>query len=595
MNARNRSVSSSESIALADVNEFIAAYEASPRFGESEVRFSILRNFTVDGIDLFLKYRCYQAHVTPTISIGSYDTIIQEVMDKTSHVHASAPDVIILALLLETFAPDSTSPTWSADETQAELERLFSLIGTESQALVAVNTFIPPLHPESGLICRAGRRDKASEVAKLNQFIRSYVRERPDRFLLLDWERLALTLGAEGTFDSRFWFMYKSPFKKSFLDLYAQELAKIAKALRGMTKKCLVLDCDNTLWGGVLGEEGLHGIKLDRHTYPGNVFYAFQQNVLNLADRGVLLALCSKNNEDEVWEVLNQHPACLLKKKHLASWRVNWQDKATNISELARELNLGLDSFVFIDDNPTECDLVRTLLPEVTVLTVPQRLYTYPPILWEDGLFDAITASREDDQRSAMYGQERLRSLEQAKFDSMEQFLASLEISISVHEATAGELPRMAQLTQKTNQFNLTTKRYTEAQIQYFASDPSMAIISLGVQDRFGDSGLTGVLIARHIGESCLIDTFLLSCRVIGKSIEMAFLRRGLELLKARWGPVQFIGEYIPSRKNGQVAQFWNQAGFTECAHAAESDSRLYTTAPGYPGPSPISHIRVED
>ncbi len=391
-----------------------------------------------------------------------------------------------------------------------------------------MNTFVPPYYSDFGISSAKDLSSHHNEVLQLNQLIREYVLSNSARFVLVDWERFVRLLGAGESMDYRFWYMSKAPFKKAFLDLYALELVKMARALKGKSKKCLILDCDNTLWGGVIGEDGLQGIKLDRHSYPGNIFYEFQKSILRLHDRGVLIALCSKNNEQDVWDVLEGHPDCLLKREHLSAWRVNWSDKASNISDLAAELNLGLDSFVFVDDNPVECGLIQDMLPEVTVLQVPDKLYTYPQLLKCDGLFDTLSFSTEDRQRSQMYRDESNRKHEQAKFETLDQYLASLSLSIKVHPAKEDEVPRVAQLTQKTNQFNLTTRRYSEAKISGLSKDPEWTVMSLFVRDKFGESGLTGVLIAHKDGDVGIIDSLLMSCRILGRNIEKAFVLKPL-------------------------------------------------------------------
>ena len=255
--------------------------------------------------------------------------------------------------------------------------------------------------------------------------------------------------------------------------------------LKGKAKKCVVVDCDDTLWGGVVGEDGLDGIKLDRNSYPGKAFYDFQTGLLHLAERGILVVLCSKNNEADVLEVLDKHPGCRLKRKHLSAWRVNWQDKASNIAEIAEELNLGLDSFVFVDDNPVECGLVKELLPEVTVLQVPQKLHELPSLLFEQGFFDAFRLTEEDHKRAQLYQSESPRRQSRGGFKSVEEYLSSLETVAVIHRMRSGEIPRVAQLTQKTNQFNLHPKRYSERDVAAFADRPDAAVFTLSVSDRF--------------------------------------------------------------------------------------------------------------
>jgi FkbH-like protein len=393
--------------------------------------------------------------------------------------------------------------------------------------------------------------------------------------------------------DYRFWYMSKAPFKQSFLNLYALEVFKIVRALKGKIKKCLLLDCDNTLWGGVVGEDGISGISLDRHSYPGNVYYDFHKQILRLHDRGVLIALVSKNNEEDVWEILERHSDCLIKRKHLSAWRVNWNDKAENIRSIAAELNLGIDSFVFVDDSPVECDLVRGLLPDVSVIQVPSKLYLLPGVLARDGLFDTLVLSAEDRIRSAMYQAETLRKQAEGTFTTLEEYLTTLGLEATIHLARLDDLARIAQLTQKTNQFNLTTRRYSVAQIEAFHHSSNAAVFSLNVSDRFGDSGLTGVLIALREGTVGKIDTFLLSCRVLGRNLETVFLDRCLVMLQKCWGVSKWFAEYIPSPKNGQTADFYSRVGFTVIQE--DSAVKVYQSNSDQRQSLEISYISVKE
>lgn len=555
--------------------------------------FNFLRNFTIEGIEPFIQYHCLKSGLKPQVIFGNYDMVHQEVLDRSSHLYSSSPDIIVSALYLDTFLPDGWRGSWIADDVMSRLGGLFTDIANNTDAIIAVNTFIPPFYTDFGISAVKDLTSHHNEVLKLNELIREYVLANPARFILIDWERFLRILGANESMDYRFWYMSKSPFKKSFLDIYAQELVKIAKALKGKSKKCLVLDCDNTLWGGIIGEDGLQGIKLSRHSYPGNIFWEFQKSVLRLQERGVLIAICSKNNEQDVWEVFDDHSDCLLKREHLSSWRINWNDKATNINSLAAELNLGIDSFVFVDDNPVECGLIRDMLPEVTVLQVPDKLYTYPQLLNRDGLFDTLTVSDEDRQRSELYRNEVNRKHEQTKFETIDQYLASLSLSITVHHVKDDEIPRVAQLTQKTNQFNLTTRRYSEAKIKALCHNSDSAVMSLFVRDKFGESGLTGVLIARQEGDIGIIDSLLMSCRILGRNIEHAFVQHSLALIERTWGEKRWRAEFIPTPKNQQVAAYWPSIGFMELER--KNENIFYELPCTTDRLEPISYITITD
>ena len=555
---------------FSDILDYINQTEsAQPKF-DNNIKISFLRNFTIENIEPFIKYHNYRANISPQIFFGGYDNVLQEILDDSSHLYTQKPELIVLALVLEQFSPDFLSPNWSADSAIESLKELYGSLSKKSKSLVAVNTFTPPFYSELGITNAPELKDRITEVAKLNTFIRKHVNENFSQFYLIDWERFLRILGEKESMDYRFWYTSKAPFKKSFLNMYAFELTKIIKALKGKAKKCLILDCDNTLWGGIVGEDGLMGIKLDRNNYPGSAYYEFQQNVLDLHERGVLIVICSKNNEDDVWEVFEKHPHCLLKKSHLAAWKINWNDKVSNTSVLAKELNLGLDSLVFVDDNPAECEIIKLMLPDVKVIKVPDNLYTYPHVIIEEGLFDTLYLSIEDKLRTQMYKAEAQRKTEESKFEKVEQFLASLNIAATIHEAKEHEIPRIAQLTQKTNQFNLTTRRYSEKEIESYINDPLSSVFSLGVKDKFGDSGLTGVLIFKKVGNKGVIDSFLLSCRIIGRKLEIVFLINCMSCLEKRWGITAWEAEYIPTKKNQQTADFWEKMGFEEIVNKGE-------------------------
>lgn len=322
-------------------------------------------------------------------------------------------------------------------------------------------------------------------------------------------------------------------------------------------KKCIVLDLDNTLWGGVLGEEGISGIKIGGD-YPGKAFAFFQKSLLQLSKSGVILTVCSKNNEADVLEAWDKNPFMVLKKEHFAAYRINWTDKATNIKELAEEINLGLDSFVFVDDNPTERELIKQMLPMVSVPEFPAQPYELPMFFKQlvEDYFKVYSVTEEDKKKTEQYKANAARAQAQHSFADFEAFLESLNIQITIEAANEFNTPRIAQMTQKTNQFNLTTKRYTDADVKGFLAQ-GWKIWCISVADRFGDNGITGCIMVN--GNE--IDTFLLSCRILGKGIENAFIKKVLTLLKES-GMVLIKATYLPTAKNAQVKDFYEKCGF---------------------------------
>jgi len=324
-------------------------------------------------------------------------------------------------------------------------------------------------------------------------------------------------------------------------------------------KKCLVLDLDNTLWGGILGEDGIDGIKIGGD-YPGKAFLYFQKALAELVRCGVILTVCSKNNEPDVLEAWEKNPFMVLRKDSFSAWRINWNDKAGNIRELAQELNIGLDSMVFVDDSPAERELVRQALPMVEVPDFPDQPYRLPEFfrMLVERWFRIYSVNDEDRQKTAQYKANAQRSEAKAHFTDFNEFLKSLDMELTVRKLDEFSLPRVAQMTQKTNQFNLTTRRYTDGVIKAFVSE-GWIIYTLSVNDRFGDSGITGAIMVTPDGR---IDEFLMSCRVLGRGIESAFIRRVLSMLRER-GITRVSAEYIPTLKNAQVKDFYDRCGFT--------------------------------
>lgn len=358
-------------------------------------------------------------------------------------------------------------------------------------------------------------------------------------------------------FDYRYYLTAQMPYNPQLIRPFQTWWKRRKAEIEQKRKKCLVLDLDNTLWGGVVGEDGIERILLSG-SYPGKAFHLWQEGLKELEMSGVMLAICSKNNMADVEEVWAKRDDMLLQKNDFVAMRINWQDKATNIRELAEELNIGLDSMVFVDDNPTERELIRQQLPEVAVPDFPAHPYGLIGLYKElvENYFGTYRITQEDRAKTTQYIANAQRKQQQAAFTNMEEYLLSLEMKLRIEKVNAATLQRVAQLTQKTNQFNLTTQRYTEADIQRMV-DEGADVWTLTVSDKFGDYGLTGVMIVAN-GK---IDTLLMSCRVLGKGIEMAFVKK---VLSEYQGEIK--AEYIPTAKNQQVADFYERVGMSKCS-----------------------------
>jgi FkbH-like protein len=339
-------------------------------------------------------------------------------------------------------------------------------------------------------------------------------------------------------------------------------------------KKCLVLDLDNTLWGGVLGEDGVNGVALGGD-YPGKAFLFFQHQILELSRQGVILALSSKNNLEDVRQMWREHPDIALKEEHFAAIRIDWNNKADNIREMAQELNIGLDSFVFLDDSPSERELIKKYLPGVTVPDFPEQPYMLPAFFKKtvEQYFSVYDLTEEDKTKTEQYKANAIRANVQRSFTNMEEYIRSLEIVLKIAEANESTLSRVAQMTQKTNQFNLTTCRYTDADLAKMLHS-GHRIFTLSVSDKFGDSGLTGTCIVKIEKDKVAIDSLLLSCRILGKDIEKAFVGHVLKTLQME-DVATVSASYIPTAKNSQVAGFYESLGF-DLENEDEEQSKYY-------------------
>lgn len=338
-------------------------------------------------------------------------------------------------------------------------------------------------------------------------------------------------------------------------------------------KKCLILDCDNTLWGGVIGEDGPHGIRLGED-YPGVCYKRFQELLIELPSKGVILALCSKNNEQDIFEVWRVNRSNLLNGDHIAAFRINWEDKAFNIKAIAEELNIGLDSLIFVDDNPVEREWVKTTLPEVVVPEFPAHPYDLITFFWKiyNEYFIAEKFSEEDIKKTLQYKENFARNEARKSFKGIEDYLRSLDITIDIFDASDSNIIRITQLTQKTNQFNLTTQRYTESQLRSMLTNGTK-VFCAGVKDKFGDNGITIAGIIHFKDIEADIDSYLLSCRILGREVEHVTLKYMLNYL-FQSGIRKVGARYIPTKKNAMASFFYDKAGFT--LEKAENDGTKY-------------------
>ncbi len=400
---------------------------------------------------------------------------------------------------------------------------------------------------------------------------------------VLDASRWVAAAG-RGQASAKLWYLGKVPFHPDVLALAARDIQAGIRGLTGGARKLLLLDLDDTMWGGIVGDAGWENLKLGGHDSQGEAFADFQRLCKDLTRRGVVLGIVSKNEEATALEAIRKHPGMVLRESDFVGWRINWKDKAQNVAELAAELNLGLQSVVFIDDNPVERARVRETLPEVLVPDWPEDKLLYPWAFQQLRCFDAPAVSKEDLERTQLYAEERQRESMKAQVGSVEEWLKGLRMKVTVEPLGPANLTRAAQLLNKTNQMNLTTRRLTEAELQAWVKGPGRRLWTVSVADRFGDAGLTGIVSTEAQGDACVVVDFLLSCRVMGRKVEETMVHLAVE--HARQAGLKTVrARLLPTKKNKPCADFWAQQ--SRFASPAEHEF-TWDAAQPYPAPGHI-------
>lgn len=530
-----------------------------------------IRNFTVEPIELLLKLELAPSNILPRCEFGGFATAE---VDVAALEGAPSDELTVLALGLEVTSPDFGHANWNAGAACRRLLVLAREAVKRSRGPLVLNTVLGPLYSLHGGAGVEDRRSVEAEIDAYNLAIRELAASDPARILLADWTLYARQLGEAGTYDRRFWYANGAPFARGFLVRYARDIAAPLRLAAGVVRKCLVLDCDNTLWAGVVGEDGLEGIRLSEDTLPGAYFREFQRSILDLHERGVAIALASKNNETDVMEVLDHHPHMLLKREHLAAWRINWEDKPASLAAIAAELNLGLDALVFVDDNPLECELVARVLPKVQVLKAPEggELATF---LQRCNPFEAMSVTAADRLRNASYQENRERTQLSVDVGDLDAYKREVGTTLTVRRVGVDDLARTEQILQRTNQFNLTTRRYNIAQVKEMLADADVLLLCAELRDRFGDLGLVGISIMRRKGAVAVIDSLLMSCRALGRDAELAFAGALYALIHSEWSSRWIEAEYVASAKNGMVAEFWLRAGLDRISDTGDGVVRF--------------------
>lgn len=538
----------------------------SPRY---DVSLAIAGSFTVDTLVPHIGGNLiHRGFRTPKIKVGPYNQIHQICLDYKTILGSEKLDGIILLWRLEDIFPDLLELSLGNDA--ASFERVFDELRRLTQAVRELRrsfegsliVSIPP-YPSLASFDLKELNQYGSGQVLYREIINLWMKEIGDIEGVnhIDLHGLLMDQGYEPSHDVRKWYLYRQPYTETFCYSLGKTLSRMIASGKISSKKCIVLDCDNTLWGGIIGEDGLSGIELG-NDFPGSGFRDFQKHILSLQSRGIILAVASKNNEQDVLEVFEKHDAMILHKEHISVFEVHWRSKVESIKKIANVLNIGLDSLVFIDDNAKEIGEIQERLPEVTCFLVPADPAFLPGLLKGSELFDISNITQEDKDRTRMMAQEAIRK-QASEHMSEDDFKKSLGLKVKVFEVDAQQIARTVQLINKTNQFNLTTIRRTQDEVKALCQSQTTRVLAVEIQDRYGEYGLVGVCIVNKMPDPkiWMIDTLLMSCRVLGRGAETAFLNRVAQVVMSL-GCTQLRGKYIPTPKNAMVEDLYHRHNF---------------------------------
>jgi FkbH-like protein len=567
--------------------------------GTKRLKVHVVRSVTVEPMLPYFATEAVLSNFVLDLQVGGYGSYVDEMLNSQSALAKFKPDAVFVLLDLEDIA--GRLPDLCADGigegVEAEIESSVAQIAqllknfrsTNSARILFQGCVVPDLTSLGDVGDANLPHSLTNAVQRLNQGLAALCRTISD-CVFFDVDHLAARHGRVTWRDARMFLASRLPVAAASFSTYSRGLIRSFSTLYRAPRKVLCTDLDNTLWGGVLGEEGTDGIATGS-AFPGNCYLEYQRYLKQLSSRGILLAIVSKNNEADVREAFQVRAADLgLSLDNFVATKISWNEKADSLRELAKELSLGLDSFVFVDDNPVECEAIRQQLPEVAVVGAPvDEPWKLVELLSSQSFFDAAVVTEDDVNRLSEYKAQSQRAELAGSVGNRDEFLASLEIVCTFLSAPDAPLARSVQLLAKTNQFNLTTRRHSAAEVEEFASTPGGQAVAIRVRDRFGDAGVVGLALARTKGDSCLIDSLLLSCRVIGRGIETALLAH-LADNAIRAGAKHLIGEFIATKKNAPCADFYSDHGFVKdtSSRHAPTDSVFYqldltTSAPTSP------------
>ena len=545
-----------ENLKYTEILQLNKALVGTIKFKPYEI--AVLSNVTINSLKEVLEYSCRFNKIEPKVEVGNFDNIVQDSsVFKNKDLIIIFYDVLNIVDQASEFFEDLEVEKYNNLKNKLFTEIDIILENLINTASVIFNSFSSAYYNNNNV-----------QVSKIETFVKelnAYVEQKKtSNVSIVNIDKLFANIGFKQSIDYRFYHSSKAPYTFAFLKNYVAAIETVFLRNTGKLKKAIIFDCDNTLWKGVVGEDGMEGIDMSQTSTSGKFYHLVQRIAVFLSKRGVIVGLCSKNNEQDVLDVLRNHQDMILKEEHIVIKKVNWVDKASNLRAIASELNIGIDSLVFVDDSNFEINLIKEQVPEILTIQVPTSISDYPDLILKNiYTYFNLVLNSDDAKKTEMYKQQFERENSKIAFSSIEDYLSSLEIELTVVKNDKAHMPRISQLTQKTNQFNLTTYRYTESQIDHFMSDKMYEVYAMFVKDKFGDNGLTGVCIAKEDEKdpkNVILDSLLMSCRIIGRNIEFVYVSHIIKDL-ANKGYQTLTADYNPTKKNDQVEDFYDKVG----------------------------------
>jgi FkbH-like protein len=561
------------------------------------VKIAIVASHTMSHLAGGITIGALRRGLVADLFFGQYGLYRNELMQPDPELKAFAPNVVAIAsdvhdLNLQV-SPDMApgDVRLAVDAKVSELVLLWRQARLNFGATIVQQTLLNTHYNMFGSYEGLLPGSAYSAVELFNARLREAAAE--ERVLLLDIALHAARKGQEHIIDPVRWHQAKQLVSPALSPWYGDLLARTVAAAYGLSKKAIVLDLDNTLWGGVVGDDGIEGIVLGQGSAAGEAYIDFQRYLYGLSRRGIMLAVCSKNDAAIAESVFETHPDMLLRREHISSFVANWTDKATNIRRIASELNIGLDSLVFVDDNPAEREIIRRELPTVSVPELPADVAHYASCLSAAGYFEAASFSREDVERADLYRSNAARQQELSQATDLDGFLQSLQMRLEVGPVSKMNIGRVTQLANKTNQFNLRAGKYTEAEVDHLMRDPRALALQFRLKDKFGDNGIISVIFARPDerwpADTLFIEAWLMSCRVLARSVEAASLQALSRCADGR-GVRRLIGEYRPTGRNKMVRDHFEKLGFQPVTAASGSEPSSTLWSLSLPPPNALKH-----